>query len=112
MKKEFIINENLTKQLLTDDRALNGFISELQAFLKTKLEPCENEKGVTDYWTCGIDHLNPPPRYEPYKNFMKFCTKKHLDWEAVKERIEKYAHANNIIHCECFIVNRLDLKEV
>jgi len=110
MKKEFIIDENLTKQLLTDDKALNGFISELQEFLKTKLEPCENDKGVIDYWTCGIDHLNPPPRFEPIKNFMKFCTKKHLNWEIVKERIENYAHANNIIPCECFIVNQIDLK--
>ncbi len=111
MKKEINIDENLTKQLLTDDKALNGFILEVQKFLKTKLEPCKNEKDVVDYWTCGVDHHNPPPRYEPFKNFIKFCSKKHLDWEVVKEQIEKYAYANNIIHCECFLVNQIDLKK-
>ena len=110
MKKEFIIDENLTKQLLTDDKALNGFISELQEFLKTKLEPCENDKGVIDYWTCGIDHFDPPLHYDPLKNIMKFCAKKNLDWDELKERIEQYSGIS--ICCECFIVNRIPIKEV
>lgn len=110
MKKEINIDENLTKQLLMDDKALNGFLLELQDFLKTKLEPCENDKGVIDYWTCGMDHSYLPPNYEPLKNFMKFCTKKNLNWEAIIERIEQYADIS--ICCECFIVNRVPIKEV
>jgi hypothetical protein len=109
MKKEINIDENLTKQLLTDDKALNGFVLELQKFLKTKLDPCENDKGVIDYWTCGMDHFYLPPNYEPHKNVMKFCAKKHLDYNVIINRIEQYVKLS--ICCECFLVNQIDLKE-
>lgn len=110
MSKEFIIDENLTQQLMTDEKALNGFIAELQNYLKTKLEPCENDKGVINYWTCGKDHFYLPPNYEPRKNIIKFCKKKKLDWEKVIERIELYVKFP--IYCDCFIVNRINLEKI
>lgn len=111
MKKEFIIDENLTKKLLTDDKALNGFLLELQKFLKTKLKPCGfDEIDDKTYWTCGVDHHYLPPDYEPHKNVMKFCAKKHLDYEVIIERIEHYL--NFSIYCECFLINQVDLEKI
>jgi hypothetical protein len=107
MNQETTIDDNLTKQLLTNEKALKGFIMDLQEFLKKKLEPCENDDGNVEYWTCGIYHYDPPSLYEPFRNFITFCTKKHLDWVLVRERIEQYA--GKMIHCECFIVNRVTL---
>jgi len=85
-------------------------LREFQGFLKTKLEPCINENNIIDYWTCGIDHFNPPLHYDPLKNIMKFCAKKNLDWDELKDRIEQYSGIS--ICCECFIVNRVPIKEV
>jgi hypothetical protein len=82
---------------------------ELQDFLKAKLAPCRNNQGVIYYWTCGVDHFEPPVRYEPFKHLSKFCAKKHLDMTEFKTRIEEYS--GMMIHCECFIVNRVRVEK-
>jgi len=110
MSKEIIIDETLTQQLMTDDKAINGFLLELQNYLKTKLEPCQNEKGVVHYWTCGMDHFYLPPNHDPLKHFKKYCAKMKLNWEVMIKRIEQYADLP--ICCECFLVNRIELKEL
>ena len=91
------------------DKQFIDLIREFQEFLKTKLEPCINKSNVVDYWTCGIDHFNPPPHYDPLKNIMKFCTKKNVDWDELKKRLEDYSGIS--ICCECFIVNRIPINE-
>jgi hypothetical protein len=84
-------------------------LKELQRFLKTKLTPCENDEGIIHYWTCGVDHFEPPIHYDPLKNFKKFCTKRHLDWRELKERVEEYSGMS--IHCECLMVNYTPLRD-
>lgn len=104
--------ENAKQKLDVSSLSENQFInllSEFQDYLKEKLEPCINEKGVVDYWTCGIDHFDPPPHYDPFKNIMKFCAMKNVDWDELKERIEDYSGIS--ICCECFIVNRIPINE-
>jgi hypothetical protein len=92
------------------DEQFTELLRESQKFMKTKLIPCFNENNVTDYWTCGVDHHNQPRYYDPYKNIMKFCVKKNLDWDEFKKRIEEYSNEN--IFCECFIVNHVSIKAV
>ena len=84
-------------------------LSEFQDYLKEILEPCVNENNIVDYWTCGIDHFDPPPHYDPFKNIMKFCAMKNVDWDELKERLEDYSGIS--ICCECFIVNRIPINE-
>ena len=104
--------ENAKQKLDVSSLSENQFInllSEFQDYLKEKLEPCVNENNVVDYWTCGIDHFDPPPHYDPFKNIMKFCAKKNVDWDELKERLEDYSGI--CICCECFIVNRIPINE-
>jgi hypothetical protein len=84
-------------------------LREAQDFSKTKLAPCRNDQGVIHYWTCGVDHFDPPARYQPLKNISLFCEKKHLDWMEFKKRIEEYS--GELIFCECFIVNRVRIEK-
>lgn len=100
--------QKLDVSSLSENQFIN-LLSEFQDYLKEKLEPCINEKGVVDYWTCGIDHFDPPPHYDPSKNIMKFCAKKNVDWDELKERLEDYSGIS--ICCECFIVNRIPINE-
>ena len=100
--------QKLDVSSLSENQFIN-LLSEFQDYLKEKLEPCINEKGVVDYWTCGIDHFDPPPHYDPFKNIMKFCAMKNVDWDELKERLEDYSGIS--ICCECFIVNRIPLNE-
>ena len=100
--------QKLDVSSLSENQFIN-LLSEFQDYLKEKLEPCINEKGVVDYWTCGIDHFDPPPHYDPFKNIMKFCAKKNVDWDELKERLEDYSGIS--ICCECFIVNRISIDE-
>jgi hypothetical protein len=100
--------QKLDVSSLSENQFIN-LLSEFQDYLKEKLEPCINEKGVVDYWTCGIDHFDPPPHYDPFKNIMKFCAMKNVDWDELKERLEDYSGIS--ICCECFIVNRIPINE-
>jgi hypothetical protein len=112
-KKENSTMSNLSKE----NEALSSLsgpefvdlLSEAQEFLKTKLAPCRNDEGVIHYWTCGVDHFDPPARYQPFKNISLFCEKKHLDWMEFKKRIEDYS--GKLIFCECFIVNRVRIEK-
>ena len=104
--------ENAKQKLDVSSLSENQFInllSEFQDYLKEELEPCVNENNIVDYWTCGIDHFDPPPQYDPFKNIMKFCAKKNVDWDELKERLEDYSGIS--ICCECFIVNRIPINE-
>ncbi len=104
--------KNAKQKLEVSSLSENQFIdllSEFQDYLKEELEPCVNENNIVDYWTCGIDHFDPPPQYDPFKNIMKFCAKKNVDWDELKERLEDYSGIS--ICCECFIVNRIPINE-
>jgi hypothetical protein len=101
--------QKLHMSSLSEEKFLD-LLRESQDFLKTKLQPCVNENNIVEYWTCGTDHFDPPPYHDPFKNIIKFCAKKNLDWHELKERIEQYSGIT--IFCECFIVNRLHNNEV
>ena len=91
-----------------DRKVLEKFILDLQKYLKTKLQPCENDKGDIDYWTCGMDHFMLPPDYEPVRYFMSFCKRRRVDWLDMKERIEDYSQ--EYIICDCNLVNDVSVK--
>ena len=100
--------QKLDVSSLSENQFIN-LLSEFQDYLKEELEPCVNENNIVDYWTCGIDHFDPPPHYDPFKNIMKFCAMKNVDWDELKERLEDYSGI--CICCECFIVNRIPINE-
>jgi len=103
---------NAEQKLDVSSLSENQFIdllSEFQDYLKEELEPCVNENNIVDYWTCGMDHFYLPPQYDPFKNIMKFCAKKNVDWDELRKRLENYSGIS--ISCECFIVNRIPINE-
>jgi hypothetical protein len=100
-------NNNVAVASLSEVQLVN-LLRELQAYLKTKLKPCKDEQGIIDYWSCGVDHFNPPRRYEPFNNFERFCTKRKIDRMEFINWLELYS--NMVINCECYIVNDRGLK--
>ena len=92
-----------------DKKVLEKFIRDLQKFLKTKLEPCENAMGVIDYWTCGMDHFMLPPDYEPLRYFMSFCKRRKVDWMDMRDLIAEYS-GNDFIVCDCYLVNTVSVE--
>jgi hypothetical protein len=102
------LDQKLKVSSLTETQ-FTDLLREAQDFLKKKLKPCVNENNIVDYWTCGIDHFDPRPYYDPFKNIMKFCAKKNIDWDELKERIEQYS--GTCIPCECYMVNRVHINE-
>ena len=102
-----ITNQNVDVLSLSEPEFIY-LLSELQDFLKAKLEPCKNDQGAIYYWTCGTDHFNPPRRHEPFGNFAIFCLKRNIDQMEFKTRIENYS--GQYVHCECHIVNHVLIK--
>ena len=76
--------EEATLRYLADKQNVISFVTELHEYLKKHMQYSSGFNGKKR-WYCGYDRMDPHYALDCMKNFILFCKKKHLNWNAVHD---------------------------
>lgn len=89
------------------EKKARKLLPDLKEYLLSKLQLVE-VVGQYKFYSCRHDHDFPGRDWQPFGNLKRFCKKRDLDWQDLKELIEDIMGKKLV--CECELVN--DFKEL